>query len=101
MFIYCVPIPQSILEGERIVITRFRTGSHSLAIELGRYSNVKRPYRLCQCKLGVQSVLHVFKECPLTYDIHEGQYDCLAEVFSAPDVGKLLLKITSVLKIAI
>ena len=38
--------PQLILEAERILITRFRTGSHSLAIELGRYTNTPREHRL-------------------------------------------------------
>ena len=35
-----VPNPQTIMELERELLTRFRTRSHSLAIELGRYSNV-------------------------------------------------------------
>ena len=89
------------LEGERTLITRFRTGSHSLAIEVGRLSNIERSQRLCKCKGGVQSVLHVFKDCQLTKDIHGGRYKNLQDVFSDPDVGKLLLKITSVLKVAI
>ena len=32
-----IPKPQSILEVERKLVTRFRTGSHSLNIEIGRY----------------------------------------------------------------
>ena len=37
-----IPRPQEILETERIIVTRFRTGSHSLLIELGRYYNIPR-----------------------------------------------------------
>ena len=96
-----VTYSQGTMECERIIITRFRTGSHSLAIELGRFSNIPRQNRLCACKRDIQSVLHVFKECPLTTHIHNGRFDNLKEVFNAPDIGKLLLKITSVLKVAI
>ena len=33
----CVPEPQTILEVERVLVTRFRTGSNSLAVEIGRF----------------------------------------------------------------
>ena len=69
-----IQTPQNVIECERILVTRFRTGFHSLAIELGRFSNIMRPFRLCRCNLSVQSVLHVFKDCPLTREIHRGQY---------------------------
>ena len=36
-------------ENERILISRFRTGSHSLAVELGRFSNTSGSNRLCAC----------------------------------------------------
>ena len=52
-----VPNPQTIMESERELVTRFRTGSHSLAIETGRYSNIPRENRLCSCGL------EVFKQC--------------------------------------
>ena len=58
--------PPNTLEGERTIITRFRTGSHSLAIELGRFSKVPRERRLCKCGNSVQTVMHVFNDCPLT-----------------------------------
>ena len=64
-----VPDPQKILELERELTTRFRTGSHSLAIETGRYSNIPRENRICSCGTGVQTVWHVFAECPLTRSI--------------------------------
>lgn len=41
--------PQPNMEFERELITRFPTGSHSLAVEIGRYSNITRENRLCAC----------------------------------------------------
>ena len=92
---------QGILEGERKLLTRFRTGSHSLAIELGRFSNVARANRLCKCKTGVQSVWHVFNDCPLTYQIHRKGFINLNDVFTDENVVNLLLGVTSLLKINI
>ena len=40
-----VPNPQPIMETEGELVTRYRSGSHSLAIELGRYSNTIRENR--------------------------------------------------------
>ena len=38
----CTPVPQiNLVEIERISITRFRTGSHNLLLETGRYSYPK------------------------------------------------------------
>ena len=51
-----VPIPPNLLEDERKLVTRFRTGSHSLSIELGRFSRTPRPNRLCSCLTSIQRV---------------------------------------------
>ena len=58
------------LETDRILLTRFRCGSHSLKIELGRYSTprIPRDQRLCKCK-QVQTLKHVLFECNLTQPI--------------------------------
>ena len=61
----CVPEPQTILEVERVLVTRFRTGCHSLAVEFGRYTNIPRENRLCRCG-EMQSIWHVTMVCPLT-----------------------------------
>ena len=37
-----VPRPQTTLEFERTIVTRYSSGSHSLANELGRMSNIDR-----------------------------------------------------------
>jgi hypothetical protein len=97
-----VPKPQPTLEIERELVTRYRTGSHSLAIELGRYSNTVRENRVCCCGNSVQTVWHLFTECPLTVPlVDHHSYNNLSEVFGDDDVHRKLLKICSKLKIAI
>ena len=54
---------ENVNENERITITRFRCGSHSLAIETGRFSNKDREHRLCKCGLSVQTIWQVFDDC--------------------------------------
>ena len=89
-----------ITENERITISRYRTGSHSLAIEIGRFSNTPRENRLCGCGAGMQSLWHVFNECVLTREaVGNKYYSNLQEVFEDDDVHKLLFRISKVLKI--
>ena len=98
----CVPYPQTTLEAERELVTRFRTGSHSLAVETGRYANIARENRLCSCGEGVQTVWHVFTECPRTRPIVEGKnYETMNQIFDDDDVHFTLLAITKELKIQI
>ena len=53
-------------ETGRLLLSRFRCGSHSLLIEIGRFNNIPLNERCCSCNMGVQKVLHCFKDCPLT-----------------------------------
>ena len=94
-----VPNPQPIMEIEREIITRYRTGSHSLAIEIGRYSNVSRENRKCVCGNYVQSVWHIFNECLLTREIVQQNYVNLQEVFADGDIHRKLILICNKLKI--
>ena len=56
-------------EFQRVVCTRYRTGSHNLRIRKNRrYPNSKREDRLCKCNTGVQTVQHVLLVCPLLQD---------------------------------
>ena len=88
-------------ENERILITRFRTGSHSMNIEIGRFSGVPRENRLCTCGQNIQTVLHTFTECPLTEEAIPRRFRSLVEIFEDPDLPKYLLAITKILKITI
>ena len=97
-----IPRPQSLMEIERELLTRYRTGSHSLAIELGRFSNTPRENRICACGVNVQTVLHIFTECQLTRSIADHQtYANLKEVFEDNNVHRKLLLICNKLKISI
>ena len=89
-----VPAADVMTENERITTSRFRTGSHSLAIEIGRFSNTKRENRLCKCG-SVQTIWHLFNDCEHTRAIvHGRQFENLCEVFDDQDVHKLLFRIS-------
>ena len=54
------------MEFQRTSITRYRTGSHNLAIEKGRmFGGMERDERLCLCNREIQTVKHVLLDCPL------------------------------------
>ena len=96
-----VPIPQKVHELERKIVTRFRTGSHSLNVELGRFSNIPRENRLCKCGTGVQTVWHIFDECPITHGMIQTNFSDLNELFSNENIHLYLLQLTKSLKIPI
>ena len=54
-------------EPERIIITRYRTGSHNLKIETGRMCQppIPREDRLCFCRTDLQTLRHCLLHCPL------------------------------------
>ena len=91
----------NLTENERILLTRFRTGSHSLAIETGRFSNTPRENRLCLCG-SVQTVLHIFTDCPLTRDLLvDKNYANLQCIFDDPHVLSLIVSIAKPLKLVL
>ena len=49
----------------RTAFTRFRTSSHRLKIETGRWSRIPREQRLCQCGEGIQTEQHILTACTL------------------------------------
>ena len=56
-------------EFQRVMITRYRTGSHNLRIEKDRrIPNSIREDRVCRCNMGVQTIHHVILDCPLLQD---------------------------------
>ena len=83
------------------ILTRFRTGSHSLAVEIGRYSNISRENRLCSCGNEVQTVWHIMAECRETRDIVNKTYNSLKEVFEDDNLHNVLLSVTRKLKVKI
>ena len=97
-----VPNPQLVLEFERKLITRFRTGSHSLQIEIGRYSGTPRENRKCPCNTGIQTMWHIFAECPITrYVLENYSINRHEDIFESEGVHTFLIQITKLLKIPI
>ena len=84
---------QLLLETDRLLLSRFRCGSHSLFIEIGRFHNIPRNERRCSCNMGVQSVLHCFRDCPLTQPLLVRNYNDLYGVFQDDNICILLHKI--------
>ena len=96
-----VSLDQDVMEIERILVTRFRTGSHSLAVELGRYSAIARENRFCLCRTNVQTVWHVFMECLITYGVNHINYRDIKEIFDDENIHRKLLLISKALKLSI
>ena len=56
----------------RTCMALFRSSSHVLMIERGRYYNIPREYRFCiYCECIVETEMHFVLECPLYKDIRE------------------------------
>ena len=90
------------LEFERIMITRYRTGSHNLRIETGRMCNptIPREQRVCTCNTGVQSLSHCLFDCSLLQELRvEYSFGSIDEALNSPLIPKFLLKMEKVLNI--
>ena len=88
-------------ETDRMTLSRFRCGSHSLQIEIGRYVGIDRERRLCKCGTGIQTILHCFKDCPLVTHLLSKEYNNLCEIFADENISLLLYKICKELKVPI
>ena len=86
-----VPRPQTTLEFERTIVTRYRTDSHCLAIELGCLSNINGNDRLCSCGEVVQKTSHIFTQCPITNSLGFTNYFNLQD---AEDIHHMLLLVS-------
>ena len=56
-------------ENERIIITKFRTGSHDLKIQSGRLSRTDRTERKCTCGNDIQTLKHMLFDCPIIANV--------------------------------
>ena len=85
----------------RMAFTRFRTSSHRLRIETGRWSRTPRERRLCQCDEGVQSEEHVLRFCNLTEPIRQKygvEIDCFEQFVSGSKTKSELHMLHEMLK---
>ena len=69
-------------EKDRIILTKYRTGSHYLNMEKGRVNSTNRENRMCSCKMDVQSIKHVVFNCAITQEFRNFQYNTLDEFFA-------------------
>ena len=53
------------LENDRILITKYRTGSHRLKIQTDRWRSIPQDKRMCLCNNSIQTLQHVLCDCPL------------------------------------
>ena len=91
-----------LLEFDRIMVSRYRSGSHMLSIEAGRLCcrKIPREQRLCSCKTEVQSLHHVLFKCPLLHILQtEFNFTNIEEAFQRYDVHKFFTKMEKILKL--
>ena len=77
----------NVCERDRVAFTRFRVSSHSLAVEVGRWSRRGRgrlplEERLCPCG-QIQTELHVVQHCTLTQHLrHNHNFSIIQDLFN-------------------
>ena len=79
------PAYENVFEFQRVLITRYRTGSHNLRVEKDRQiPNSNREDRLCKCNNEVQTLKHILMSCPLLNEIRDkyGVVDVVNGVFN-------------------
>ena len=98
----------TVFELERILITRYRTGSNNLKIETGRYRCpvIPRDQRLCSCEMDVQTLRHVLLECDEIRNMPNaerfiGTFTTVEEFFKLPNLHQHIMAISKTLKIEI
>lgn len=85
-----------IRETDRLLLTKYRSGSHFLNIQKGRCANIQRSDRLCVCKDGVQDLPHVLFNCERTEIIRDSMlrysnlHDFFCDINKAPDILRTL-----------
>ena len=97
----CPEIYQKLLcvESDRLIITRYRTGSHDLKIQAGRLTNTKRDLRLCRCGNNIQTLEHVLSNCPITANlriIHGINNKNMKEIMNSNDYIRLASLLRSI-----
>ena len=75
----------------RIEFTRFRTSSHNLQVEKGRWQRIPRQQRYCSCEnASVQDETHVIFNCQYTTDLRVkfniSQVTPMSEIFNIKNI---------------
>jgi len=61
-------------ERQRTILTKYRTGSHYLNVQRGRYMSIERTQRICECNQGIQDLQHVIFDCPITNSLRNTNF---------------------------
>ena len=105
-YLQCNPLltcPSSLpaFEPERITVTRYRTGSHQLKIETGRFAvpRIPRDDRLCLCYTAVQTLKHCLQNCPLLNSLRTKHNITSLSDINNPSICNFLNEMECVFKI--
>ena len=91
-----------VLETDRIIISRYRSGFHNLNIEKGRMCNPKIPReeRLCLCNNEIQTLEHCLLRCTILQDLREQySFPSVNAAFGNPNIATFLLQMENILRI--
>ena len=93
---------QPLFETDRVIISRYRSGSHNLNIEKGRMCNPKIPReeRLCLCNNEIQTLEHCLPRCAILQDLRDQyNFSSVSTAFDNPNIARFLLQMEKKLKI--
>ena len=83
----------AIKEYDRLIITKYRSGSHHLKIQTGRYYQIEQAQRLCVCGT-MQSLSHVIFDCGRLDGMrHENLGSTLQQFFSDNQIAAPFLRV--------
>ena len=100
----CTPdILEDLLEYERVIITRLRTGSHNLYVETGRFKNprVPRQERKCTCGTDIQTVEHVLLNCPLLQHLRVDNLHTVCDYINSKYILKFMIHAAKILRFSL
>ena len=95
----CYSTALPMFEPDRILLSRFRTGSHNLRIESGRWSRLPREERMCRCGPHIQTLDHVVYSCNLLAEHRQHNHRDLEDFFKQPDAISFLHKVNATFKL--
>ena len=80
---------------KRVAFTKFRTSSHNLFIEKGRWSRISRENGFCRCKENkIEDEDHVLLHCAITENLRKKinirNYEKLNELFDKHNMTNLI-----------
>ena len=81
-------------ETDRLILTKYRSGSHYLNVQKGRCLNTSQDVKSCQCGHREQTLHHVIFSCNITAGLGQHNHQTLNEFFDdvvgAPHVLRMV-----------